>query len=159
MLIGAFAGRAKWLMWLAIPLLMVTAAVSVIPANLHISRTTTVGERHWVPTTPAEATTPHTLTIGDATLDLTSLQLAPGTTTSVKAGVGIGAILVTAPAGVHVNVTASSGLGEVAIEGMPRRNGTNVTVVGELEGAVPLGAPTIDLNVQSGVGSVEVRRA
>jgi hypothetical protein len=60
---------------------------------------------------------------------------------------------------VHVNVTASSGLGEVAIEGMPRRNGTNVTVVGELEGAVPLGAPTIDLNVQSGVGSVEVRRA
>ena len=159
MLIGAVAGRAKWLMWIAIPLLMITATVSVIPANLHISRTTTVGTRNWAPINSTEASAPHSLTIGDAALDLTTLALAPGTTTPIKADVGIGTLIVTAPPGMRVNVTATSGLGTVRVEGLPNRDGSNVTVVGELAGVVSPDAPTVELNVQAGLGDVEVHRA
>ena len=161
LLVGTLFGRARWLMAIAIPLLLVVALVAVIPANLKLPRVTSVGERSWSPTTVQQASTPYELTIGDAVLDLTGLTLptTPSATYPIKASVGVGQLTVKVPAGMRVIVTATSGLGEVKIDGLPRRSGQNITVSSELPGLTPSAGPTVDLTAQVGIGSLEVTRA
>jgi hypothetical protein len=161
LLVGTLFGRARWLMALAIPLLLVVALVAVIPANLRLPKVTSVGDRVWTPTTVQSASAPYDLTIGDAVLDLTQLTLpsTSGGTYPIKASVGIGQLTVKVPAGMRVLVTATSGLGEVAIDGLPRRSGQNVSVTTELPGATSSTGPTVDLTSQVGIGSLEVSRA
>jgi phage shock protein PspC (stress-responsive transcriptional regulator) len=159
LLIGSVVGRARWLMALAIPLLMVTALVALVPANVRLPKNVTVGDRSWSPTTIVEASSPHALTLGDAVLDLTDLTVPAGTTTPVSAEVGIGQLTVKVPPGMRVRVTATAGTGEVRIDGLPTRSGQNVTVSTELPGFVAPNAPTVVLDAQVGIGSLEVSRA
>jgi phage shock protein PspC (stress-responsive transcriptional regulator) len=159
LLIGSIFGRARWLLALAIPLLMVTALVALIPANVQLPRNVTVGDRSWSPTTIIEASSPHALTLGGAVLDLTELTVPTGTTTPVSAEVGIGQLTVKVPPGMRVQVTATAGTGEVRIEGLPMRSGQNVTVSTELPGFVAPNAPIVVLDAQVGIGSLEVSRA
>jgi len=158
LLVGTLFGRARWLIALALPLLLVTVLVALVPSNVHLGKG--IGERNWQPTTTEQAAGPFELTVGDAVLDLTDLQLPAGTAAiPVAASVGIGELRVVAPAGVHVNVTATNGLGEISVEGMPRVSGEDRSVVAELPGAVPESAPTIDLVVSVSLGNLEVSRA
>ena len=80
LLVGAFVGRARWLVALAIPLLLVTAPIAMIPADFGQRLDAGVGERSWVPRTPAQASTPFELSVGSAELDLTRLVIPAGTT-------------------------------------------------------------------------------
>jgi phage shock protein PspC (stress-responsive transcriptional regulator) len=159
LLIGSVFGRARWLVALAIPLLMVTALVALFPANVRLPKNVTVGDQSWSPTTIVEASSPHALTLGDAVLDLTELTVPAGTTTPVSAEVGIGQLTVKVPPGMRVQVTATAGTGEVRIDGLPVRSGQNVTVATELPGFVAPNAPTVVLDAQVGIGSLEVSRA
>ncbi|MEI8084350.1 MAG: PspC domain-containing protein, partial [Actinomycetes bacterium] len=90
LVIGAFAGRALWLIALALPLLLVTSVVAVVPANLPSSWSAGVGERTWRPVTLAQAQNGYQLSVGDAELDLTALPVTPESLTRVKAEVGVG---------------------------------------------------------------------
>jgi hypothetical protein len=159
LVVGTFAGRARWLIALALPLLLVTAIAAFFPANVHFGGG--IGERTWTPATPIAAAANHRLGFGTATLDLSDLVLPSGSTANypVRASVGVGELLVTAPAGMRVNVIGTVGTGEIGIEGLPRKNGQNVRVSTELPGAVPESAPTVDLIVDVTIGSLEVSRA
>ncbi len=158
LLVGTLFGRARWLIALALPLLLVTVLVALVPSNVHLGKG--IGERTWQPTTTEQANGPFELTVGDAVLDLTALQLpADGSTIPVAASVGIGELGVVVPAGVHVNVNATNGLGQITVEGLPRVTGEDRSVVAELPGVVPDSAPTIDLVVSVSLGNLEVSRA
>lgn len=162
-LIGAWFGRARWLLWFAIPTLLVTILASFVPANLGAALRDGVpngiGERSWTPTTIAEATVPRELGIGSATLDLTDLVIPDGTTTiPVEASVGVGELIVTVPDDVQVIVDASLGLGELRIDGVPRDSSPDPSFAGTLPGG-PLDGPVIDLTVHTDLGSLEVSRA
>jgi len=159
MLVGTLFGRAKWLMSLAIPLLLVIALVAVVPANLHLPKTITVGDRNWSPTTVQLVAPSYSLTVGDAVLDLTGLALPATGTVPIKANVGIGQLRVKVPAGMRVLVSATTGLGEVRLYGLPARNGQNVTMTTELPGVTSTTGPTVDLTAEVGIGSLEVSRA
>jgi hypothetical protein len=161
LLVGSVIGRARWLMSIAIPMLMVTALVALIPANLRLPKDASIGERSWVPTNVVEASANHSLAVGDAVLDLTRLSVPAGTTAAIpiQAEVGIGELLVKAPAGMTVHIVASANNGEIRIDGLPTRSGRNLKVVADLPGIVSPASPVIDLNVQVGLGSLEVSRA
>ena len=59
LLVGTLFGRARWLMALAIPLLLVIALVALVPSNLRIPTQITGGERTWAPTTVLQASAPY----------------------------------------------------------------------------------------------------
>ena len=118
LLVGTFVGKARWLLSIAIPLLLVIALVALVPANLRLG--TQIADRSWSPSTPAETVGEFRVDIGQGQLDLTDLVLPPGTTTyPIRASVGIGDLEVIAPEGVRVIVDASVGAGRIAVEGQP----------------------------------------
>jgi phage shock protein PspC (stress-responsive transcriptional regulator) len=159
LLVGAFAGRARWLVALAAPLLLVTAPIAMIPADFGQRLDAGIGDRAWVPSTVAQASTPFELSVGSAELDLTRLEIPAGTTTiAVDASVGLGELLVTVPDDVRVLVDAEVGLGTLDVDGLPREDGDDVSVVTELPDG-PLTGPTIELTVRTDVGNLEVSRA
>jgi hypothetical protein len=158
LLVGTFVGRARWLLSIAIPLLLVIALVALVPANLRLG--TQIADRSWSPSTPAETVGEFRVDIGQGQLDLTDLVLPPGTTTyPISASVGIGDLEVIAPEGVRVIVDASVGAGRIAVEGQPELSGTEQSVSAELPGIVSPTTPTIDLTVEVGLGNLEVSRA
>ena len=161
-LVGAWAGRARWLLWLAIPLLFVTMIASFVPADPGAWRSGIeggVGDRTWAPTTVAEASVDHQLGIGSATLDLTDLVLPAGTTSvPVTAGVGVGELVVLVPDDARVLVDADVQLGELRIDGVPRTDDPSPEFTGALPGGSELG-PVIDLTLTTTLGALEVSRA
>ena len=159
LLVGAFVGRARWLVALAIPLLLVTAPIAMIPADFGQRLDAGVGERSWVPRTPAQASTPFELSVGSAELDLTRLVIPAGTTSiAVDASVGLGELIVTVPDDVRVLVDAEVGLGSLDVDGLPQEDGDDVSIVAELPDG-PATGPTIELTVRTDVGDLEVSRA
>lgn len=159
LLVGAFAGRARWLVALAVPLLLVTAPIAMIPADFGQRIDAGIGERSWRPVTLAQVATPFELSVGSAELDLTRLVIPAGTTSvEVDASVGLGELIVTVPDDVRVLVDAEVGLGSIDVDGLPVEEGDDVSVVAELpEG--PITGPTIELTVRTDVGDLEVSRA
>jgi phage shock protein PspC (stress-responsive transcriptional regulator) len=159
LLLGAFVGRARWLVALAIPLLLVTAPVAMIPADFGQRFDASVGDRSWEPTTIAQVSTPFRLSVGSAELDLTELVIPTGTTSvEVDASVGLGELIVTVPDDVRVLVDAEVGLGNLDVDGLPRQEGDDLSVVAELPDG-PTTGPTIELTVRTDVGDLEVSRA
>jgi phage shock protein PspC (stress-responsive transcriptional regulator) len=161
-LVGAWIGRARWLLWLAIPTLFVTMIASVVPSDAGAWRASIeggIGDRAWTPTTVAEAAVAHRLGIGSATLDLTDLAIPPGTASvPVTAEVGVGELVVLVPEDARVALDADVQLGELRIDGVPRTNDASPEFAGTLPGGSDLG-PVIDLTVSTTLGSLEVSRA
>ncbi|MFD0655747.1 hypothetical protein [Thermocatellispora tengchongensis] len=120
----------------------------------------TVGSYSWSPVTVAEAMLPHRVGIGEGNLDLTDLELPPGSRVEVSGSVSVGEFTVTVPPDVRVAVRAKSRVGDVKIEHSVR-GGPEVSVNTVLEPEVrPRGeVATIVLDLRAGVGDVEVRRA
>jgi phage shock protein PspC (stress-responsive transcriptional regulator) len=159
LLVGAFAGRARWLVALAIPLLLVTAPIAMIPSDFGQRLDAGIGERSWTPTSVAQLAAPYELSVGSADLDLTGLVIPPGTTSVVvDASVGLGELIVTVPDDVRVLLDAEVGLGSLDVEGLPLEEGDDLALVAELPDG-PATGPTIELTVRTDVGDLEVSRA
>ena len=95
------------------------------------------------------------LGIGDFTVDLSNVELSPGTT-DIDVRLGIGEIVVTVPEGVAVEIDARAGAGEVDVFG-DRDEGPaaheKVTVSGSTADA-----PVLKLDADVALGAIEVRR-
>lgn len=155
LLVGAFRGRARWLIAPAVLLLLVTQVTSAIPRALDGSFSGGVGDRRWAPTVSTPA--PFELGAGDARLFLTSLPAGPAT---VTAHVGIGQLTVTVPPTTRVVLHAHVGAGEIDLPGRAAQQGTSLesqTTVEPLPGRDV--TTTVDLTVDIGLGQLEVRRA
>jgi hypothetical protein len=159
LIIGAFAGHAKWLISLALPLLLVTALVAIIPSNLRIGTNATIGDRTWTPNSAAEALAPHNLSVGLAVLDLRRLPAGTVLTEPISAYVGVGDLKVIVPADMNVDVTANVGLGEIDLDGLPVVDGRDRTLITQLPGSTSPTTPPVDLVVEAGIGTLEVSRA
>lgn len=155
LVVGAYRGRARWLVALAVPLLLLTMLVGAIG---RIGSLTPIGERTWRPTATS-ATTAYELGTGDALLDLRGLSAAGGTR-SLEVHVGAGRLQVLVPVDVRLVADAEVGLGQISAPGMRPIEGTSSTAAITVE---PLGDPamvtTVELDAHVGVGSLEVRRA
>lgn len=173
MIVGGFAGRAKWLTFLAVPLLIMTMIASVLPSDLGNKLGHGAGQRYWTPTTLSDLATPYQLSVGDAQLDLTQLVVPPGSgPVAVDATVNFGTLKVVVPHDARVYVKAKVGIGQIGIEtgfssvpiGNPNGvqpysvSGRNVVYNGPLADN-PKTGPQLNLYLTSSIGAVEVDRA
>jgi hypothetical protein len=173
MIVGGFVGRAKWLTFLAIPLLFLTIIASFIPSDLGSKLGHGTGNRYWTPTSISTLSTPYHLSVGTAQLDLTQLVFPKGTdTATVNATVEFGTLQVYVPATARVYVNATVGNGRLAIgnsysstadgtapPSMTYDNsGRNLSFIGPFLDN-PKTGPVINLNLSSSIGTVEVNRA
>jgi phage shock protein PspC (stress-responsive transcriptional regulator) len=164
LLVGTWAGRSRGLIvWgILATLALVTVATFDVPLRGG------AGERRWSPTTVSAAeAAPYRLTTGEGTLDLSELEPATGTTADVEASVTIGRLVVDVPADTTVEVNGHVGLGHLALRTDPDtavdREGFNLTAnytdAADTDSPTATSAGRIVLDVEVGVGELEVRRA
>ena len=170
MIVGAWYGRARWLAFFAVPLVLLSmgaiAAQNVLenPGN---SGQVSVGTRQWAVTPQDIGAAPlsYQVTAGDATLDLTALTATRSTNTptrvSISARVGLGQLIVRIPADMQLNLDASLRAGQILLPGetQPTHDGTDVslqTTLAPAAGTEPAYIVTLDANL--GAGNLEVHR-
>ena len=150
---GAFRGRQHALMVVGVALMVVLSLAAAVDWNLDVPVTGGVGDRTEQPRTPGDLTT-YELAVGNLLVDLRQLQVPPGTT-AVEARVGVGELVVRVPAGVSVEVTARSGLGEVQVFGQEKGGlGSRIFVVAD----AAEGRGTLRLDMRVGLGQVRVEQ-
>ncbi|MEZ7129090.1 PspC domain-containing protein [Nonomuraea sp. AD125B] len=129
-------------------------AVGGLPRNF--------GPSEWAPSTLSElaAVPVYDVGAGQGLLDLSELELPPGTTASVEARISMGELEVIVPPTVRLELHASNRVGDIRID-QRIHGGVNVRVNQVLEPETkPEGkVSTIVLDLKGGLGDMEVRRA
>jgi phage shock protein PspC (stress-responsive transcriptional regulator) len=152
LLVGVRVGRARWLIPVGLVLALLTAGTAAArSAGLEDG----FGERTWTPTAGGE----YSLGAGEAVLDLSDLP--PGADAEIDAEIGFGSLTVLVPSDVRAQVVAEAGLGEVSrVELGGRRTvlSTDDTDLRETFTVPGTGDGTVQLDLEVGVGEIEVRR-
>jgi phage shock protein PspC (stress-responsive transcriptional regulator) len=153
LLVGAVAGRARWLVALALPLtLALMAATAVQPV---LDRGT--GTRRWFPATAAQVAPEYRLGMGDATLDLSAVTVPPSAPPlHVTARLDVGHLVVRVPDGTTVAVHGRVRAGDV---NLPSGDTNGTDVDRRWSDTVGGTAPDIVVDARVGVGQLEVFRA
>ncbi|MBT2376553.1 PspC domain-containing protein [Streptomyces sp. ISL-111] len=142
---------------------MVTAVLLAGATMLPKEISTDWARQEWRPAEVAAVQQRYELGSGDARLDLSGVVVPPGETVRTRLEVGAGRAAVVVPAGVTVKVRAEAGLGEIRLEEGQRvqvrinSDQTSRRTLPPPKGSKPAG--TIELEVEVGVGQVEVSRA
>jgi phage shock protein PspC (stress-responsive transcriptional regulator) len=149
--VGAWRGRARWLIPVGLVLSMALAAASVIDVPIRGGS----GDITFRPATIEEIRSPYRLATGQLVLDLGDMNL-DGQTRTVVATVAAGHLDVVVPAGVAVEIDAHVGAGNLLLLG---RESDGLDVGREVDEPGLEGAGRLILRPRVGVGMVEVRRA
>jgi phage shock protein PspC (stress-responsive transcriptional regulator) len=152
MLIGAFAGRARWLVLPAILVVPFLLAASVVTVPLEGG----FGNLYERPVSSAAVHGSYQRVAGDIYLDLTALtgtEAAP----VVSATTGFGSVNVTVPFDAHVIVTERAGAGVVHAGRSLSDTGFEASLTTTMEPRHGDGA-TITLDLETGIGDVWVYR-
>ncbi|MDQ3643627.1 MAG: cell wall-active antibiotics response protein, partial [Actinomycetota bacterium] len=151
LVVGAWRGRARWLIPVGLVLSMALAAASVIDVPIRGG----TGDISFHPVTREDIRSPYRLGGGNLTVDLGDLDLG-GQTVTIVASVAAGQLEVVVPDGVAVEVDAHVGAGDLIILG---RESEGLDVRREVVESGREGAGRIVLRARAGLGQVEVRRA
>lgn len=156
LLLGAFRGRPGGLIALGLASLLALGVTSAVDAVDEAGPyTTTTATPQTVADLPTGTWTP---TSGDVTLDLTEIddpRELDGR--ALRAEVEVGRLTVVLPAGVSADVESEvRWAGEVLVAGRSTGDGTGFAT-SETLGAPGVG-PTLDLDLEVGLGQIEVRR-
>ena len=152
---GAFAGGAKGLIGLAIPL----SIAGLVLTNGKFDNFTVrggVGDLSATPTSVTELRPEYRHAAGNIKLDLTKLPLSGPVTTTIANGAGDTKVLV--PANADVTFTCDTSAGTVDCLNHTSNGVGQPTVSGTDDGADGPGGQQITLHVKNGVGDVEVQR-
>jgi phage shock protein PspC (stress-responsive transcriptional regulator) len=151
LILGAWRGRARWLIPVGLALSVALATVSVIDVPIRGG----AGEVSYHPATLAEIRSPYRLAAGEMILDLRDLDLG-GETLTIVASVAAGSLRIVVPAGVAVDIDAHVGAGELNVLG---RLSDGLDVDRTVIESGREGAGRLVLRADVGVGEVGVRRA
>ncbi|HEY8584837.1 MAG TPA: LiaF domain-containing protein, partial [Capillimicrobium sp.] len=111
------------------------------------------GDRRYAPETVAELRERYELGAGSMTLDLSQLELPPGTT-EIEAEIGFGEILIDTPPDGDVEVHATANAADVVLFG-ERSDGLDIDASHVSEGS---GSARLVIDAHVGFGSLEVER-
>jgi hypothetical protein len=153
-LAGAMRGRQHGLMGLGVALILVLALAVGTDWGLEVTLVGGVGDRVEQPATPADLRD-YRLAVGTLTVDLTDLQVPDGTT-AVRARVGLGELVVKAPAGVAVRVDGRSGVGQV--HGLDREENGLGSRLDIRSDDFDTATRRLLLELRAGVGEIRVER-
>ena len=113
-----------------------------------------VGNRTFQPTSASTVPASYRLGIGHLVVDLSALH---GLTSTVKARLGIGTLLVIVPAGASVSIHEHAGIGTASVAG-DEQHGMVVDRTA-LSGDGSISTPDFRLDADVGIGRVELQRA
>lgn len=151
LLLGAFFGRARWLI---LPAVALAAMLSVL-AYITVPFTGSSGKESYTPATPAAVHAAYRMKFGDLSVDLTHLDPIDGV--RVTASAGTGSVRISIPDDVRVVINAKADIGVVQL--LDRESSglkaSRQEVVEPVRGT-SRGTVTLDLRV--GVGEVNVHR-
>lgn len=152
---GFLRRRAIGLAMVALLLSLATVTVGAAPWQ-HWSHTT------WAPVSAAQLQTGYSLHYGDATLDLTQVRPASGQTVSSHVSLGAGSLQVLLPGdgagNPEVKINAQTGAGELRLPDGTRISGVGDSRTIDLNQTGAAAHGTIQLDLQIGVGQLEVLR-
>lgn len=149
--LGSFVGGSRALI---LPALIVGGALAVT-AVVDIPLSGPIGEQQWAPQRVADVEGLYDVSIGEGTLDLTAIELAPGDRLGLEATVGLGHLVVLVPEGLALEVTTEVGAGESQVLDL-QQNGVGITT--DQQEGDPDATGTLVLDLHVGMGQVEVRR-
>jgi predicted membrane protein len=141
-------------MVLGLALTLVLAVAVGTDWGLQVTLVGGVGDRVEQPATPADLRD-YRLAVGTLTVDLGGLQVPDGTTT-VQARVGLGELVVKAPAGVAVRVDGRSGIGQV--HGLDREENGLGNRLDVRSDDFDTATRRLLLELRAGVGEIRVER-
>jgi len=134
---------------------LVLLAAFVVAAATPVSLSSGIGEKTERPLTAADLEESYELGIGELVVDLSSVELPPGTT-DLEVKLGIGETIVTVPENAALEIDARAGAGEVDVLGeVDEGAGADARV--SIPGSTA-DAPVLMLEVDVALGSLEVRR-
>ena len=151
LVMGAWRGRAKWLIPVGLLLAVALAATSVIDLPVRGGS----GDVSFRPLTVEEIQTPYRLAAGELLLDLGAVDLH-GETVTVVASVAAGVLDIVVPRDVAVDIDAHVGAGDLMLLG---RDSEGLDISRQLTDPGREGAGRLVLRLRAGLGLVEVRRA
>ncbi len=165
LLVGAFIGRARGLVVVGVVLVLLASVASISGVQVRGG----VGDRTWDPQTVGQLRSEYKLGIGEATLDLSALDLSTAGRQRVEVRHGIGDLLIVLPADAVVLVNAEVRAGELQwpdaedafLDGRSEHliDGTDLSERFTVpESSAPSSAVLV-VDAELGVGSMEVRRA
>ena len=147
--LGSFVGGSRALIFPALIVGLLLAATAVID----IPFSGPVGQQLWSPDTRAELDDTYEVSMGEGTLDLSDLRLLL-VDTDIKASVGLGHLVVIVPDDQDVIVNTDVGAGESLVFG-EQQNGVGFETHDHVSGD----GGTLTLNLEVGMGQIEVRHA
>ncbi len=160
LLIASLLGRTGFgTVFMAVVTAGLLAGATALPEDID----TSWARQEWRPASVTAVQPRYELSTGDARLDLSGLKVPEGETVRTEFDVAAGRAAVVVPADVTVKVRAEVGLGEVRLEEGQRvqvRIGNGESTERTLpppKGTKPAG--TVELDVEVGIGQVEVTRA
>ena len=151
LIVGAWRGRARWLIPVGLLLSVALATASVVDVPIRGGS----GDLSYHPLTLADIRSPYRLAAGELFLNLGDLDLQ-GDTLTVVASVAAGRLQVVVPADVALDVDAHVGVGALDILGR-ETDGLDIDRAVVQTGRE--GAGRLILRAEAGMGEVEVRRA
>ncbi|RPK45277.1 PspC domain-containing protein [Streptomyces sp. NBC_01260] len=161
MLVSAFIGRTGFgTVLLSVITAGLLAGASVLPSDI----TAHWVREEWRPASVSAVQPRYEVGSGVADLDLTRVAVPKGETVRTRVEVGAGRVVVHVPKAVTVRLSARAGLGDITLPGEWRKGDVDIRVsqnehrtLRPPSGAVPAG--TVELDLEVGVGQVEVARA
>lgn len=154
MMVGAFVGRARWLILPSLALVPLVLAMSVVTVPLEGG----IGDR-WVSFQSVEeargASDAHRVVMGNVYVDLSELRCQTGTV-PVQASSGFGSVSLYVPFDARVIATGAAGYGRVSLQARTRQ-GAQVELAGRMEPRFGPGV-TIVADLAVGIGDVGVYR-
>jgi hypothetical protein len=151
---GGLRERQHGLMVLGLALTLLLAVAVGTDWGLQVTLVGGVGDRVEEPATTADLRD-YRLAVGTLTVDLGGLQVPDGTTT-VRARVGLGELVVRAPAGVAVRVDGRSGVGQV--RGLDREESGLGNRLDVRTDDFDTATRRLLLELRAGVGEIRVER-
>ena len=154
LLIGAVAGRARWLVAVGAVLAVATVVAGAVPGFGARGS----GDVTWAPaSTAAIPVGGYSWPAGNATVDLTGTDVSPGAL--VQASLGAGDLIVLVPPDLAVSVRAHVGIGSIVLPDGQRSDGIGRTLNTSYPAVTTPARGTVTLQLDLGVGTLEVRRA
>ena len=153
LLVGAWRGWARGLVWLGVPLTIALVAVGTAEASLDGG----TGDRQYRPVSVADVQDEYRVGVGRVRVDLTGVDFTEQAVRT-KVAAGIGNVEVLVPREVDVTVVGDTGLGEAEFFGEQfDGDSPDPTVVDN--GPDGAGGGILRLELEVGIGRVEVDRA
>lgn len=147
LVIGAFLGRARWLIALG----LMTAPLLFGAALLNVPMSGGFGNPHHTPTSGADLSSEYRLAGGEMVLDLSALDLAAGETFQIDTSIAFGRLEIRVPDGLGVNIRAQVDAGQISRNGLPVDDGIN------LDSNQTLGGDgAIELDAHVGFGQIDI---